>query len=221
MIPKLVLASASPRRQDLISRLGIPFEVFVPEGVDESSVDGSAFHCCRALAICKAMAGLDQYPAEEAHVVVGCDTLVAVGEEGDEQVLGKPVDRMHAREILCELSGKSHRVMTGVTVVQLGAEPKSAVEVSEVTFRPLNLEEIDDYVASGDADGKAGAYGIQSKGRELVAGFRGCYYNIVGLPMSLLVELLPREFGAEWACDCAEHPLQLGGRSCGQRESGE
>jgi septum formation protein len=212
---RLVLASASPRRRELLAKLGIPFQVVVPAGVDESDSRGNALRRSVELAIRKAEAGRDQLSGCAGEIaVVGCDTLVALDAGGREEIIGKPRDRKHAREILTMLSGKTHRVVSGVAVARPNRATEASAEVSEVSFRELTCEEVECYVNSGDADGKAGAYGIQSLGSTLVTGFRGCYYNIVGLPLTRLATLLPSELNVTWKCDCEEHPLQLGG-SCG------
>ncbi len=223
MADELLLASGSPRRRDLLRRLDVSFEVLEPTGVDESSVAGSAYERCQRLAVLKAQWGLKH--GNKANVrVIGADTVVALGEgEADrggrangELEFGKPSGREDARRMLTELSGRRHRVMTGIAVVQRGVEPVSAVEISEVNFRDLNAEEIETYLQTGDAEGKAGAYGIQSHGRQLVAGFRGCYYNIVGLPLRRLAGML----GVPYDCDCEGYPLQQGCAGCG-RATGE
>jgi septum formation protein len=209
-VERLILGSGSPRRRELLARLGQPFSVVAPSGVDESKATGRAAERCRELALAKARWVLERLE-EDRHTVIGADTLVVLGEGEAEQVIGKPRDGAHARELLRALSGRTHRVMTGVAVLRKGSAPLVAVETSEVTFRRLEDAEIAAYVASGEAEGKAGAYGIQSRGGDLVAGFRGCYYNIVGLPLALLAAMLRlRAFD----CDCGRHPRQRGERGC-------
>src|SRR5262249_26764680 len=125
-------------------------------------------------------------------LVVGADTIVEI----DGRVLGKPDGRADARRMLERLSGRVHRVHTGGAVfgppgrpappAMSPAPPRVELETSEVTFRVLSAEEIEAYLDTGDFEGKAGAYGIQSEGGGLVAGFRGCYYNVVGLPVKRL-----------------------------------
>lgn len=209
----LLLASGSPRRHELLGRLGVEFEALEPRGVDESAVEGRAAERCAALAARKGEWGLRHYAgATRRLLAIGADTLVSLDET---EIIGKPTDRDDACRILRRLSGEVHRVLSAVAVARPGGETAVAVESSEVRFHELTAERIERYVASGDADDKAGAYGIQSAGKELVAGFRGCYYGIMGLPLSLLVSLLPPDAGIEWTCDCHRHPLQMGGRPCG------
>ena len=180
----VILASQSPRRRELLTKLNIPFEVRVAD-VDET-LDQS-------LPLEKAVAQLSLRKAEgiarEAEdIVIAADTIVVLGDT----VLGKPKDREDAKRMLRELSGKTHQVMTGVTVLQ-GSKVKSHTEVTDVTFRPLTEEEIDRYVASGDCDDKAGSYGIQSGGTLFVEKINGDYFNVVGLPVCRL-GLILKEF---------------------------
>jgi septum formation protein len=232
----IVLASASPRRSSLLAERGIAFRM-VPSGVDESAdpsfrvpspahapgtVKGKERHPGEAVAVArelarqKAEAGLAALGKEDFPdvVVIGADTVVEI----DGEILGKPRDRADAAAMLRKLSGRVHRVTTGVAIARPGAETLVESETSEVSFFSLSIEDIDAYIDTGDAGGKAGAYGIQSEGRRLVAGFRGCYYNIVGLPVKRLLAML-RESGAlsqEVAvdCDCARHPLGMNGEGC-------
>ncbi|HLU49656.1 MAG TPA: Maf family protein [Planctomycetota bacterium] len=211
----IVLASASPRRRAILSELGLAFEAREPQGVDESSVEGTAVEVSTALALAKARAVFARSPGSA--IVIGCDTVVALPETSGahalvETVLGKPRDDDDAREILRRLSGRVHHVVSGLAVVTPLAETVVS-ETSEVEFRELDERAIEAYIATGDHRGKAGAYGIQSEGRRLVAGFRGCYYNIVGLPWRRLAALLPAGIIAK-RCDCGTHPLQRGERGC-------
>ena len=211
---ELILASASPRRSALIAGWGIPFRVIPAEGIDEEAVVGEAVHVARTLAgmkaeaVDRALRGTGRGPE---HVVVGADTVVEIAGE----ILNKPRDPADARRMLARLSGRVHRVHTGVAVVRPGGTARSGAETSEVAFRVLSERDIEEYVASGDAEGKAGAYGIQSGGRRLVDGFRGCYYNIVGLPLKRLAALLAEAgLRVPMACDCSRHPLWTGGDGC-------
>jgi septum formation protein len=126
-------------------------------------------------------------------IVVGADTTVELGDE----ILGKPRDSAHAREILSRLSGRTHHVLTGVFLLRLpGNSSRAAVEKSAVTFAPLSEKEIDAYVASGEPLGKAGAYAIQGLAGRYIPKIEGCYFNIVGLPLARLYALL-REIDRE------------------------
>ncbi len=212
---EIVLASASPRRSELLREWGMPFRAVPAEGVDEESVTGEARDVAQRLACIKAesvLAALRGRLDAARLLVVGADTVVEI--DGD--VLGKPEDRDHARRTLARLAGRVHRVHTGVAVVRAGGEALEAVETSEVTFRPLAPADIEAYLDTGDHRGKAGAYGIQSEGRRLVAGFRGCYYNVVGLPVKRLTAMLARAGFpiAPRPCDCERQPLWRGGTGC-------
>ncbi|HVR74104.1 MAG TPA: nucleoside triphosphate pyrophosphatase [Planctomycetota bacterium] len=218
----LVLASASPRRRELLPRLGVPFEVATPAGIDEDTAVGTAREIAGSLAVSKAELVLARLSRERdvdplAWVVLGADTVVAVMSGGREIVLGKPRDRDDARRMLEHLSARQHTVWTGVAAARRGEPTRLGVEATEVTFRPLSAEDIERHLESGDHAGKAGAYGIQGAGRALVEGFAGCYYNIVGLPLGLTARLLgglvPR---GTLPCDCRSHPLQRGRAGCGE-----
>jgi septum formation protein len=176
----VVLASASPRRRDLLGLIGIPHEVR-PANIDESYRAGETplMHVER-LAREKASAIV----APDA-LIIGSDTIVVV--DGD--VLGKPRDREHARVMLQRLSGRSHVVMTAVAV-QWRGELRSAVEQVGVTFRSLDGDEIERYIDTGEPMDKAGAYGIQGYGATIVERVDGDYFSVMGLPLNRLVRLL-------------------------------
>ncbi|MEI6500232.1 MAG: Maf family protein [Armatimonadota bacterium] len=177
----LVLASASPRRQDMLRLAGIAFEVIVSEA--EAGAEASGRPPQRA-ALNARLKALDVAPAYPGRLVVGADTVVALGST----VLEKPVDVADARRMLEQLSGRKHQVYTAFAVVA-GGEARVLVEEtveSTVAFRKLTRDEIEAYVASGDPLDKAGAYGIQSGGGDLVAEVIGSYLNVVGLPLGRL-----------------------------------
>lgn len=179
---RLVLASASPRRAELLRAAGFDFEVD-PADVDERVVAGESprEHVLR-LARAKAAAAAARHPDA---AVVGADTVVAV----DGAILGKPSDPADARRMLRLLSGRSHDVHTGVAVIYRGVLAEAA-EVSAVRFTPLTEEEIDWYVASGEPDDKAGAYAIQGLAARFVDRIEGSYGTVVGLPIHLVHRLL-------------------------------
>jgi septum formation protein len=182
--PRVILASASPRRRELLSLIGIEHEVR-PANIDESYLDGETppEHAER-LARGKASA------IEEPNAVtIGSDTIVVV--DGD--VLGKPRDRVHAAEMLRRLSGRSHVVMTGVAVRWRGKLVSGLEEVG-VTFRALSDEEIERYIDTGEPMDKAGAYGIQGFGATIVDRVDGDYFAVMGLALNRLVRLF-RELG--------------------------
>ena len=187
---KIILASQSPRRKELLERMGIrDFETISP------NVNESAFHglppeeLVRRLSAEKAAAVAGR--AGEDAIVIAADTVVAL--EG--AVLGKPADELDAFKMLSALSGVRHQVYTGVTVCR-GGEKQTAHEVTDVTFRELSEEEIEHYIATGEPMDKAGAYGIQGYGALLIQGISGDYYNVMGLPVCRLSGMLAR-FGVD------------------------
>jgi septum formation protein len=190
---RLILASASPRRRELLGRLGLPFEVW-PSGVDEVlAPEIPAPALATALARAKARDVADRLQAADRApaLVLGADTLVVL--EG--RPLGKPGSRDEARLMLRALRGRSHEVVTGVALLEIpgGRETAEAV-TSRVLMRPYGDAEIDAYVATGEPDDKAGAYAVQGAGQQLVAGVEGCFTNVVGLPLGMTARLL-RAFG--------------------------
>jgi septum formation protein len=187
--PTLVLASASPRRRDLIALLGRPFEVVVTE-VDETVEAGeSAFDHVARLASAKALAAWERVGCDDGRwIVVGADTVV----ELDGAILGKPNGVDDARATLRRLSGREHHVLSGVTILHGTAdtEPIAFVERTTVRFVALTDDQISAYVASGEPLDKAGAYGIQGVGGRFVAEIRGNYHNVVGLPLASVAAAL-------------------------------
>ncbi len=182
---RLILASASPRRRELLAELGLPFEVRATE-VDESPLAGEEPAALVArLALAKARAA-----AEPGAIVLGADTVVVAGEV----VFGKPRDATAARGMLAELSGRTHSVWTGVALVRGDASDPSEARVRScrtgVRFRVLSSAEIDAYVASGEPLDKAGAYAIQGGAQSFVEELDGDYTNVVGLPLPLVREIL-------------------------------
>ena len=181
---RLVLASASPRRAELLRAAGIVFDV-EPAHVDERVHDGEApVDYVRRVAEAKA---LTVHQQRRGSVVLAADTTVVVGD----RILGKPVDAADARRMLALLSGRSHEVITGVTIAGPDTAPhETRVETTAVEFAPLSLGEIEWYVASGEPMDKAGAYAIQGLASRFVTRIEGSYSNVVGLPIALVCELL-------------------------------
>ncbi len=183
---KLVLASASQRRQQLLREAGYVFEID-PAEVDESAYPAAALpsEVARAWAQAKADAVAQRHPAA---VVLGADTLVAFGD----RIIGKPVDLNHAREILTLLSGTTHLVITGIAIVHPASRFSLNTRVmSAVRMKNLWAQQIDDYLAGGQWQGKAGAYGIQDANHDpFVSCLSGSFTNIVGLPMEATRRLL-------------------------------
>lgn len=189
---KIVLASTSPRRAEILREAGIAFEICGGE-IDETALPGESAQAMVArLAEVKARTAAAQMaPSARNGIVVGADTTVELGGE----ILGKPRDPAHAREMLAMLSGRTHHVLTGIFLLRLpGSTTRAAVESSAVTFAPLNGEEIAAYAASGEPLGKAGAYAIQGLAGRYIPRIEGCYFNVVGLPLARLYALL-RELG--------------------------
>ena len=186
---ELILASKSPRRRELLADAGYDFRVLVSEA-DETLPEGTPpAEGVRILAERKAKAVEATLPAEKIGTapvfVAGADTLV----ELDGVPLGKPKDEGDAVAMLSSLSGRKHRVVTGVAVA-VGGRLYSGVETTTVTFRPLSREEIADYVASGEPMDKAGSYGIQAGADRFVSKVEGEIDNVIGLPRKLLAKLL-------------------------------
>ncbi len=186
---KIVLASTSPRRRELMERLGVPFDVIAPEGVEEIQ-EGDPREVVTMNASAKASEVADGLGEG---LVVGADTVVVV----DGTIMGKAEDPAEARVMLGALEGRMHRVLTGLAVVdaETGRRDVAIVE-TKVWIRPLSGEEIGDYVSTGEPMGKAGGYAIQGVGGALVERIEGCFENVVGLPLSRLRSILG-EFGLE------------------------
>ena len=180
---KYILASASPRRRELFSLICPEFDVVVSDA-DESSVSaGSPEGLCMQLAALKCRSVAASYPDR---VVIGADTIVCV----DGEVLGKPADRGDAVRMLEMLSGRSHHVLTGLCICVNGEPVCSDHCDTEVVFKELSASEIEDYVDSGDPFDKAGAYGIQNGAAKFCRKIDGDFFNVVGLPVNKLYELL-------------------------------
>lgn len=182
--PKLVLASSSPRRKELLGHFGLPFTVQVPD-VDESELPGEAPHAhVGRLAVEKAAAvgaGMSE------GLVIAADTVVVL----DDRIIGKPADPAGARRMLSDLAGRTHLVYTGLAVADLSTgQVRTAVVRSEVTMKQIPGEEITRYVAGGEPLDKAGAYAVQGQGSRYVASVEGSFTNVVGLPLRELRDLL-------------------------------
>jgi septum formation protein len=187
-----VLASASPRRRELLRLMGLPFVVRVPNVDEEPRRGERPSRYARRLALAKARQIAAQLPPSGPACVIGCDTIVVV----DGQILGKPQTAEDATRMLQGLSGRTHRVLSGLAVLVRrttgGWRTYSRVVATRVTFRSLDPEEIRAYVRSGEPMDKAGAYGIQEGAAHFVRRVVGSYTNVVGLPLAELAELLRR-----------------------------
>lgn len=179
----LILASASPRRRRLLEQIGLPFEV-LPSRVHEESELSDPQLLVQELAARKAR---EVFGRSHAGWTLGADTVVAIGEE----ILNKPSDIREAIRMLTLLSGREHRVITGISIVNPdGAVLQTQAVTTLVRFKRLSEREIADYTATGEPMGKAGAYAIQGIGAFLVEGIFGSYTNVVGLPVCALVNAL-------------------------------
>ena len=188
---KLVLCSQSPRRQELLKLFRRPFVVEAAD-VDEKMDDSQpAFSEVARVSRRKAEA----VAREQEDVVIAADTIVVC----DGQILGKPKSTEHAVQMLTMLSGRAHQVMTGLTVVR-GNAVVNCTEVTDLWFRKLSRKEIEDYVATGEPMDKAGAYGIQGGAALFVQRLEGDYYNVMGLPVCRLWQMLG-QIAPEWMED--------------------
>ena len=179
----VVLASRSPRRQDLLARAGIPFLVR-PADVDETPIEGEdPVEHVRRLARAKA----DAVPAAPGEIVLAADTVVVV----DGRIFGKPADALDAAAMLRMLSGRDHLVITGICL-RAGDDTLVDEEITRVWFDPLTDGEIRDCVASGEPADKAGAYAIQGLASKFISRIEGCYCNVMGLPVAKVHRQLNR-----------------------------
>ena len=180
----IILASNSPRRRDLLRQIGVVF-TSDPADVDErvmtdETPEGYAVRVSLDKArVAAARAG--------GGIVIAADTIVVL----DDEILGKPADERNAERMLARLSGRMHRVITGIAIIDAATgKSLTGTSITRVWFRALSREEIQAYVKTGEPLDKAGAYGIQEKGALLVDKVEGCYFNVVGLPLSLLGKML-------------------------------
>lgn len=187
--PMLYLASKSPRRRELLSRLGVEFGVLDLDILEQRQSGEPAEGYVRRVAREKAGAGLLKVVGARNALVLGADTEVIL----DDEVFGKPRDADEAASMLRRLSGRTHRVVSAVSLVSSAREAQ-AVSVSEVTFAAINDAQIAAYVATGESDGKAGAYAIQGGAERFVRHLSGSYSGVMGLPLHETATLL-RQFG--------------------------
>ena len=178
----VVLASQSPRRRELLGRIFSEFEV-IPSGVEEIADTASPEEYVKSLAAAKAEDVASRLSPDT--LVIGSDTVVVL----DGRILEKPNDEEDAFRMLAAMSGRMHEVYTGIAVCKDG-KTTTAFQVTKVWFRDLSEDAISRYIASGEPMDKAGAYGIQQKGALLVRGIEGDYFNVVGLPLCKLCEVL-------------------------------
>ena len=190
---KIILASASPRRAEILRNAAIPFETQITL-VDESILPGELpGEYVRRLALEKARAAAEVRPDRNENLFVGADTTVVMANE----ILGKPESDEDARRMLRLLSGATHEVHTGLAILSPRDKIERVVEeITRVSFAPLSEDEIDAYIATGEPFDKAGGYGIQGIAGRYITRIEGCYFNVMGLPLPRLWSLL-QEFGWE------------------------
>ncbi len=180
---KIILASASPRRAQLLQQIGVKFDIKAVD-IDETPLsDESAEDYVRRLAIEKAQAARVFYPNSDV-LIIGSDTSVVV----DGEILGKPDDKQHAFAMLRKLSGRTHKVLTAVAM--LGRATLSVVNVNQVTFEPLGNDDLEWYWATDEPTGKAGAYAIQGKAAVFITRLEGSFSGVMGLPLYETAQLL-------------------------------
>ena len=185
MKKSMVLASASPRRRELLEQMGMEFEVLVAEIDEQRLPNEKPAELVQRLALEKARAVF-----KPNAIVIAADTVVAIGDE----VLGKPKNESDAKAMLKKLQGRNHFVYSGFCVLD-GEKEISEVVATEVVFRKVGDEEVETYVASGEPMDKAGAYGIQGGAAKFISEIHGDYYNVVGLPICRLYTVLTEVFG--------------------------
>jgi septum formation protein len=188
---ELILASGSPRRRDLLAAAGYAFQAVSPdiEEIPEPGETPAGFVARAAREKAEAVAGRLP-PSAGGRIFIGCDTVVTI----DGAILGKPADARNAAVMLRQLSGRTHRVLSGLCLLRTSAAGERALQIrvvqTEVDFRELSANDIARYVATGEPMDKAGAYAIQGGAAHMVSSVRGSYTNVIGLPVSDLISLL-------------------------------
>ena len=188
--PKIILASRSPRRSALLRQMGFQFEVRSKEISESSVAVTDPIDRVIQLSRKKAEAVLGEV---EDSLIIGADTIVSL----DKKIFGKPSNPEEAKDMLRSLSGKTHEVFTGFTILETRDRSISDYEKTRVTFRKIEDWEIEDYVNSGEPLDKAGAYGIQDRSGLFVDRIEGCFYNVVGFPLTKFYEALKKLFDRE------------------------
>lgn len=191
---EIILASKSPRRKEILQNLGVNFEIIIAPTNEESDISNGA-ELAEELSLRKAKAVFDLLKSNDElpqnSLIIGCDTIVCC----DGEILGKPKDRTDAKRMITLLSGRAHEVISSLTLIHNG-NILTSHETTKVIFDPLESWEADEYVATGECDDKAGAYGIQGLASRFIRGIEGCYFNVVGLPVNLLYRMT-KQFGIE------------------------
>ena len=184
----LILASASPRRQELLTNIGIKFRSVVSDIKEITEEEGELLlpsGVAMENARRKAMSVAKKYPHD---IVIGADTIVALDDDGRNVILGKPKSKPDAIRMLSELSGRQHSVYTGIAIA-MGRRRYIDVVMTKVRFAPISEDEIEQYVATGEPMDKAGAYAIQARAAVFIEEIKGSYTNVVGLPLNALFTL--------------------------------
>jgi len=193
---KLFLASTSPRRQELIRRLGLPVEILKNTADETYEPEWSPEEVVQHLSKIKAQGAytsLRATPKGEEGILVGADTIVAM----NQTILGKPRDVTHATTMLESLQGNQHKVFTGITLIETNTGKRiTTYESTDVWMKSLDRDQIERYITTGEPMDKAGSYGIQGIGATLIHRIEGDYFNVVGLPLSKLADQL-KEFGVQ------------------------
>ncbi|CED93154.1 MULTISPECIES: Maf family protein [Romboutsia] len=184
----IILASASPRRKEILENASVKFEVMA-SSIEELTLDGES--PCQMVMRLAFEKGMDIASRQKNDLIISADTIVVI----DNTVLGKPENEIEARKMITSLSGRTHQVITGISLINLDNNKKIIdYVISNVKFKNLSEEDINDYIRTKESLDKAGAYGIQGYGALLVDEIQGDYFNIVGLPISRLSDLLKKHF---------------------------
>ena len=184
----IILASASPRRKEILENTNVKFKIMA-SSIEELRLEGES--PCQMVMRLAFEKGIDIASRQKSDLVISADTIVVL----DNTVLGKPKDEIEARKMITSLSGRTHQVITGISLINLDNNKKIIdYVISNVKFKNLSEEDINDYIRTKESLDKAGAYGIQGYGALLVDEVQGDYFNIVGLPISRLSDLLKKHF---------------------------
>ena len=184
----IILASASPRRKEILENANVKFKIMA-SSIEELTLDSES--PCQMVMRLAFEKGIDIASRQKSDLVISADTIVVL----DNTILGKPKDEIEARKMITSLSGRTHQVITGISLINLDNNKKIIdYVISNVKFKNLSEEDINDYIRTKESLDKAGAYGIQGYGALLVEEIQGDYFNIVGLPISRLSDLLKKHF---------------------------
>ena len=184
----IILASASPRRKEILENANVKFKIMA-SSIEELTLDSES--PCQMVMRLAFEKGIDIASRQKSDLVISADTIVVL----DNTILGKPKDEIEARKMITSLSGRTHQVITGISLINLDNNKKIIdYVISKVKFKKLSEEDINDYIRTRESLDKAGAYGIQGYGALLVEEIQGDYFNIVGLPISRLSDLLKKHF---------------------------